>query len=332
MFWRCLQVLVWCIGAAIFLALFLHPETGILLFWNVLIPVAPALFVLVTGIWRNICPLATVSMLPHHLNISRKKRVTQAWQGNFALIGTILLFVIVPVRHLTLNFDACSTALVIVALSMLAFFSGYYFDAKSGWCSGMCPVHPVERLYGQQVLFSPANAHCGKCHNCVSPCPDATPDMHPQLANKRSNQRLAGWLITGGLPGFIIGWFHVPDFKQAIHWQDVALAFALPWGGIAVSLAVYIACCKWSKNQYKPYIIKLFAAASVSAYYWYRLPALVGYGLFPQEGMLIDLTAIVPVYIVQFVQLSVVAFFFWWLMMRRPAPAVWAFRPPFVKQ
>lgn len=330
-FWRTLQWLVWLVGLAIFLALVFFPQTGILLFWNILIPVAPALFVLATGIWRNICPLATVSMLPHHLKISRKKRAIQQQQGQFALIGTLLLFTIVPLRHLSLNFDASATALTIVFLSALAFVSGYLYDAKSGWCSGMCPVHPVERLYGQKVFFSPANAHCGKCHNCVSPCPDSTPDMHPQLANKRPGQQLAGMLITGGLPGFIIGWFHVPDYKQSIHLPEIMYALLLPWGGLAISLAVYCAACRWAADRYKIHIINLFAAASVSAYYWYRLPALVGYGLFPGEGMLVDLTNVLPIYGVQFFQISVTAFFFWWLMVRQQAPAVWAYRPPFLK-
>ena len=61
--WRLLQVLVWIVGLVIFLALIFYPSIGLLLFWNILIPVAPALLVVATGVWRNICPLSTTNLL-----------------------------------------------------------------------------------------------------------------------------------------------------------------------------------------------------------------------------------------------------------------------------
>ena len=40
---------------------------------------------------------------------------------------------------------------------------------------------------------------------------------------------------------------------------------------------------------------KVFAAAAVCTYYWYRLPALAGFGPHPGTGLLVDLTASVAV-------------------------------------
>ena len=48
--WRIVQFAVWLVGAAILTCLLFFPPLGILLFWNVLIPIAPFLFVVAPGI------------------------------------------------------------------------------------------------------------------------------------------------------------------------------------------------------------------------------------------------------------------------------------------
>jgi p-aminobenzoyl-glutamate transporter AbgT len=55
----------------------------------------------------------------------------------------------------------------------------------------------------------------------------------------------------------------------------------------------------------------------------------VGYGLFPQDGLLVDLTQILPLWSIMAAQVVVVAFLGWWLVLRNPEPRVWAMRPPF---
>ncbi|MBK8567107.1 MAG: hypothetical protein IPN76_28225 [Saprospiraceae bacterium] len=62
--WRSLQLCFFIIGLVLFLLLIVMPETGVLAFWNILIPVAPLLFLLSTGFWRNVCPLASVALIP----------------------------------------------------------------------------------------------------------------------------------------------------------------------------------------------------------------------------------------------------------------------------
>ena len=74
--WRIAQAAVWLVGTAILVCLLFFPPIGVLLFWNILIPVAPALFVVATGVWRNVCPLATTFLLPRHLGLSKRKRVS----------------------------------------------------------------------------------------------------------------------------------------------------------------------------------------------------------------------------------------------------------------
>lgn len=329
--WRSIQAVFWLIGLGIFLLLVFFPKIGIHAFWDVLIPVAPALFVLGTGFWRNVCPLGTVSLFPRHFGFSKRIRLKLEWQGIFHLIGVCLLFLIVPLRHLVFDTDGRATAVLLALTSVAAFAAGYFFEWKSGWCSGLCPVHPVERLYGQKVLFSLPNAHCEQCHNCVIPCPDSTPGMNPSKAKMRWSQRFSSDLLTGGLPGFIWAWFHVPDFAGAAGWKEVLTAYGLPWMGLLASYGIFRVLRHWFGENHKPILISSFAAAALISYYWYRIPALVGYGLFPGNGMLVNLRGIVPAWSLLPVQIGVLMFFTWWLVFRKTVAQEWVTRPPFAR-
>ena len=94
--WHWAQVLAWAGGMAIWVALIVWPPLGLHLLWNVLIPVAPALLVLAPGVWRNLCPLGSMSLAPHHFGLSQRKTLTLAWRGRLYLGALILLLVVVP--------------------------------------------------------------------------------------------------------------------------------------------------------------------------------------------------------------------------------------------
>ena len=93
--WRIVQTLVWLIGMFIFVCLIFYPKVGLIALWNVLIPVAPALLIIEGGLWRNVCPLATVNLLPRHLNLSKKKIMPASLQAKLQLGAVIALFIIV---------------------------------------------------------------------------------------------------------------------------------------------------------------------------------------------------------------------------------------------
>lgn len=329
--WRCIQTLFWLVGLGIFLLLVFFPKIGIHAFWDVLIPVAPALFVLGTGFWRNVCPLGTVSLFPRHFGFSKSKRLKLEWQGIFHLTGVCLLFLIVPLRHLVFDTDGRATAVLLALTSVVAFMAGYFFEWKSGWCSGLCPVHPVERLYGQKVLFSLPNAHCEQCHNCVIPSPDSTPGMNPSKAKMRWSQRFSSDLLIGGLPGFIWAWFHVPDFAGVVRWKEILTAYGLPWTGLLTSFGIFLVLRFMLEEKHRPVLVSSFAAAAITSYYWYRIPALVGYGLFPGNGMLVNLRGIVPAWSLLPVQTGLLVFFTWWLVFRKTVAREWVTRPPFAR-
>ena len=89
--WRWVQTSVWFLGLALLLSLWFWPRVGLHLFWNVLIPVAPALLALAPGVWRNVCPLGTTSLLPRHLGFSREWKLSTTWNQRLGFLGFLLL-------------------------------------------------------------------------------------------------------------------------------------------------------------------------------------------------------------------------------------------------
>jgi hypothetical protein len=328
--WRILQSAVWLAGFSILFCLIFFPSTGILLFWNILIPIAPVVLVLATGVWRNVCPLATTNLLPRHYSWSKRKKLTALQLGKLNLIGVLALYAIVPLRHAVFNVNGPATAALILSMAFTGFGLGFIYEWKSIWCSGLCPVHPVEKLYGGNVFMPVPNAHCGECMNCVIPCPDSTPNMNPRISGKNIYQRFSAGLIIGGLPGFVWGWFHVPDAGQLSNFRDLATVYTQPILGLAVTLLIYGILLKTLPVKAGKKLTAVFAAAAVSCYYWFRIPALLGFGQFARDGMLVDLKASIPEWVILAFTTILSLSFFYWMVIRKANNNSWLIRPRFV--
>lgn len=327
--WRVLQLAVWFLGVFILFCLFCFQKTGLLLFWNILIPVAPALLVLAPGLWRNICPLATTVLMPRYFNLSKRKKLSQKQTGILNLIGVSLLFIIVPLRHPLFNNSGIATGLLITTMALTGVFAGFFYERKSFWCSGVCPVHPVEKLYGENVFISVPNVHCEKCVKCVIACPDSILNITPERSAKTVYQKISALLITGALPGFIWGWFQVPDETKTFNLSVFAAAYKMPLTGAAFTLLVYAAFSAVEKRQYEKKLISIFAACSVACYYWFRVPALFGFGGFNTGGLLINLRGLIPGWIFVLIPWAISVFFFYWLVLRKPNKKSWLFKPQY---
>lgn len=327
--WRTVQTIMWLVGFFIVCCLLFFPQTGILIFWNILIPVAPALLVVFTGLWRNVCPLAITALLPRHTGISKRKKLSQLQLGKLNLAAVLLLYMIVPWRHALFNSNGPATGILIILMALTATVLGMIYEWKSAWCSGLCPVHPVEKLYGINTVMAIPNAHCANCMNCVVPCPDSTPNIHPQVSSKTIYHTLSGWLIAGGLPGFIWGWFHVPDDAAFTGWAHAVQVYQLPLLGMAVTLVLYTVLQELLPVKYHNIVIRCFAAAAVSCYYWFRLPALFGFGKFNNDGLLINLRQLLPAWSITVMTFAATAFFIYWIVLRKPNRQSWVIRPAF---
>jgi len=325
--WRIVQVAVWLVGVAIVFFLIFFPAIGIHLFWNILIPVAPALLVLAVGLWRNVCPLATTSLFPRHMKVSQRKKLRIADTGKFNLTAVIALFLLVPLRHAIFDTNGLATALLLISIGVVALFIGIRYEWKSGWCSGLCPVHPVEKLYGVNNSIKLPNAHCDRCHRCVNPCPDSTNGITPLTTTKTSHHRIAGFLMVGAFPGFVWGWFQVPDYAGVTSANQLISIYSYPFLGLVATSLLYIILKGFIQEKN---LISIFAASAVSLYYWFRIPALFGFGIFPEDGMLVDLSVSIPEWAI-FITISITTiFFFWWIVLRKVERTSWSKRPVFV--
>jgi hypothetical protein len=327
--WKLFQIIFWLIGFALWLCMLIKPALGVTLFWNVLIPIAPALLVIATGVWRNICPLATTSLLPDKSGFSKRKKLSASQRATLNLTGVILLFLIIPLRHLLFNTNGCATAAILLAISIIAFTSGILFERKSGWCSGLCPVHPVEKLYGDGVAFSMPNAHCSQCVKCSVPCPDSTLNFTAFISHRIESSKAIEMLLIGGFPGFIWGWFHVPDYTVSFGWWQLLTAYAYPICGAALSILLYFGMQRLISKRNKKIILNLFAAAAVSCYYWFRLPILFGFDKTETNGLLVDVSGNIPIWVMTLLKTATVIFFFWWMIIRTKKKISWAFRPAY---
>ena len=333
LYWRIAQILVGLIGVCIFFALIFFPKIGIHAFWNVLIPIAPALFVVAVGLWRNVCPLASTSLISRHLGFAKNKKLKVKQQGRLQLISIIILLSIVPLRHTIFNTNGPATALIISILALIAFYVSYRYEWKSAWCSGLCPIHPVEKLYGRKNLFVLPNAHCKSCVQCVSPCPDSTPSIHSlSKKKKRLSQKIAGTLMIGGFPGFIWGWFHVQDYYNNEGLNHLIFTYAYPLIAMIITLVLFLGIKKIVVKKHEIILINIFATAAVSIYYWYRLPALIGFGIFQGDGMLIDLSQSLPNWFPIILQISAILFFAWWIIFNKKERTSWVIRPPYIRR
>jgi len=324
--WRTVQTLFWLVGILILFNLLFYPTIGIHLFWDILIPIAPALLVVAVGVWRNICPMGSTAMFPRHMGFSKRKKITVAQSGKFNLVAVVALFVIVPLRHAIFNTNGLATALLIITLGLIAVLLGLIYEWKSAWCSGLCPVHPVEKLYGINNKLSVPNAHCDECYRCVIPCPDSTPGIGPLSSKKTNYHKIAGFLMVGAFPGFIWGWFQVPDYNGITDIEQLIPIYMLPLIGLFSTSILFLILKRYFQEKN---LIPIFSTAAVSCYYWFRLPALFGFGIFPEDGMLIDLTGILPEWSITVTVLTTTLFFLWWIIFRKNNKISWAVRPSY---
>jgi len=266
------------------------------------------------GLWRNLCPLGTTSLLPRHLGINAQRDLSPAGQSRFALIGTVTLLLMIPFQHVALATHGPTAAAAIALLVITSIVVGSQFRWKSAWCAGLCPVHQVEKLYGTEPAVTFANAHCHRCEDCP-------------LGAARE-RLLAGNIMVGGFPGFVWGWFHVRDYAWPDALHHIGVVYAFPFAGLAVTLTAFLILNRLMSDRYIPVLRRAFAASAIGCYYWFRIPALIGFGPFPGDGMLIDLTTQLPAWTPHAMRAVTTLFCAWWFCIKPRQQRSWLKRPP----
>ena len=250
-------------------SLLLAPELGLKLFWGLAVPVLPAVFFVAPGLWRNICPLAALNQLPRTAGFTRAGRPPE-WllrHGYLVAVGGLLLAV--SARKWLFNDSATATAALIVAAMLLAFAGGVLFRGKSGWCSLVCPVLPVERLYNETPFVRVGNRHCDPCLGCTKNCYDFNP-LAANLSDAYDDDATwAGYrrLLAAIFPGFLIAYFALP--------APAAIGIAAWYGGFALHLAasagVFFALASLAPLP-PGRLPAIFAIVALNIFYWYVTP------------------------------------------------------------
>lgn len=269
--WTAAQWGVLLTTVALIVGLFVRPDTTLDILWFVLIPILPATFLVNAGLWRGICPLATLNTLGP---ADRGATLTRGWITASAAIGITLLFLMVPARHLIFNTSGMWLGVTISAVALLSLGMGFLVRAKGGFCNSICPVLPVEKLYGQSPLVSVRNPRCVPCSLCTAKgCLDIDPSISVRTA-VGNGSGVKEWLRTpfgvfaAAFPGFILGYFQVADLPFS-EWHivyGIIFAFAL---GSLVGFAVLAALLRIPTFRLMPFL----GALAVGIYYWYAAPA-----------------------------------------------------------
>jgi len=324
-----LQTIFFLLGPIIVGLLLFKPQLGIDIFWNILIPIAPLMVFLLPGLWRNICPLAYTSLLPSKFGMGKKLIISNKLSGTFQMMGVILLFIIAPLRHVGFNLSGEFTGILLLTTAFIAIILGYFYAYKSAWCNGLCPVHPVEKLYGSRPLATFSNLHCSICHNCTKPCPDSTTGDAYDKYQKKPHSQFVAKIMYGGFPGFVWGWFQVKDYAFSEGIYHLGEIYFYPYFSALITFCLYLMIRKVGKNRYDKQINLIFASTAIYFYYWFRIPQLIGFGEFKNNGMLVDLTSILGPNHVLIIQLAT-GFFIYFLSFTLSYKS-WSRRPNFYK-
>ncbi len=268
--WRVGQVLGVALTAGLLYGLWFRPTETLTVLWSVVIPVLPASFLVTPALWRNLCPLASANMALNRL--AKRPAVPRRLAPYAASIGIVLLALTVPARRFVFNGDGVVLGVTIVLIVVLALVLGAVYQAKAGFCNALCPVLPVERLYGQHPLMELDNPRCPVCTVCTSGCIDIAPRKSIAAVLGRG-RRSHGWLTStfgifaAAFPGFVLGYFTIDDGPLSAA-GGVYLHIGLAALGSFLLTAIVVKLGDVRVQIMMP----VLAALAAGAYYWFASP------------------------------------------------------------
>jgi hypothetical protein len=249
------------------------PELALTALWYVVIPVLPATFFLSPALWRGICPLATLNELGNRIGTQRALSPKMA-----AVLGTaglVLFHIMVPGRRVLFNQDGLALVVTVALVGVLAVVLGAVWSVRSAFCNALCPVLPVELLYGHAPLVSLRRGRCTTCTVCT---PRGCIDLSEQktiLQVLGPARRTNAWLLTpfgifiASLPGFVVGYSLLSDGPLATVAQVYLTTLGYSLLSYVVTVVV-VAAFKLSVSR----AILLLATTAGGLYYWFAGPAI----------------------------------------------------------
>lgn len=263
--WWLLRGLTLCLTLFVILLLFIAPDTGLVIFWQLLVPLLPLSFAVFPGLWRNICPMAFLNQLPRHLGISRELALRESWRRPALYLSVIGFLSFVLLRHPLLNKGSYYLGSILFFALIFAFIGGLIFKGRSGWCGTFCPLAPLQKAYGHAPLVLVRNGYCETCLGCQKNCYDFNPraaffsdlkDSDPEWSEQRK-------FFIALLPGLIVGYFNSGGFVESgllAYLQSMMLPVIISTG------IFYILHNTLHINYFK--LASIFAMTALGVFYW----------------------------------------------------------------
>ena len=270
--WQAIRVCSVAAYFALVVTLFVRPAAGLFIFFGIIVPLLPVLFLVAPGLWRNICPMAATNQIPRVFGFGRALNPPDWLRNRGYLIAMALFFGIAGARLAGLDQSGPATGVVLALMIAAAFAGGYVFKGKSGWCSSICPLFPVQRVYGQTPYVTVPNSHCKTCVGCAKNCYDFKPRAAYQadLADTDRGWSGARKLFVAALPGFILGFFTMVRDAE----MSTAERYPLLVLFVLVSIGLFYAVEAVSPLS-PAMVAAIYAAAALNIFYWFAGPVLV---------------------------------------------------------
>jgi nitrite reductase (NADH) large subunit len=262
--WRVLGALSVVTALGLVALLVINPARGLLLFWGVLLPMLPVVFLTAPGAWRNLCPMATLNQAPRLLGLTRGLTHTPRIREYSYVVGIALFIALASSRKWLFDNDAGASALLILFGLGGALAGGLVFKGKSGWCSSICPLLPVQRLYGQTPFKLIGNAHCQPCVGCTKNCYDFNPGVAYLVDQDDPDRHYVAYrrLFAALLPGFVTAFFLIPRDATP---STVYFTLAVYAAASIATFTVLDTFLKLTTNR----LTVLFGATAFALYYWF---------------------------------------------------------------
>jgi nitrite reductase (NADH) large subunit len=250
---------------------FAAPATGLRIVWGIGIPLLPILFFVAPGLWRDICPLAASNQTPRVMGWTRGLEAP-AWLKRYGYLISIVLFIVfITLRKVGLQTNGPGSGGLLLLALLSGFTGGMFLKGKSGWCSSICPLLPVQRIYGQTPFALVGNSHCQPCVGCTKNCYDFNPKVAylADLSDEDPEWYAGRKAFVAAFPGLILGFFevaNVPAISLGAMYGQLALY-------VGVSVLAFVAADAWLPvSSHK--LTTLWAAAALNIFYWFAFPVI----------------------------------------------------------
>jgi len=267
--WWILRGLTLGLTLFVIVLLFVAPETGLVLIWQLLIPLLPLSFAVIPGLWRNICPMALLNQLPRQFGISREHTLSPTWRKIALYVSVVAFIGFILFRHPLLNHSGMVLGAIFATALLLALLGGFVFKGRSGWCGTFCPLAPLQKAYGHAPVMLVRNGYCETCLGCQKNCYDFNPraaffsdidDSEPEWSEQRK-------FFIAFLPGLIVAFFGA-GFSAQAGVVDYLQQMLLP-PMVSVG-AFYLLHNLLHINFFR--LASVFAMTALGIFYWNGIP------------------------------------------------------------